>query len=595
MIPVKEYASNRDKMANYIRQAKDQGCRLVIFPERALHFKEDVPLAEVEAAIDHLRTVSDEADIYSVICSWRHDGVKPHNQLVVADPDGRIIHTYNKIWSDDRFTEAPGLFSVDGVLCCGTICADRWVRSVEELPAMAGAKILIECSNNYDNEWIDELGWYWYVPRALRNEAFVIFSNTSANSYMRPADLPGHGHSAVVAPDGRLLAAAGDAGERLLVVNLDLKEATLGEAEKRHTHPLFREFWDTGVAILAETAHERAARGMPPGNDTGRKPGDPQPRYRTEHKPLVSPDQVVKIAAAQLACSQRMDENVATMVAMIASAARENADVVVFPELAVTGARESDIRAASQSDIEQALARLRQAAAKSKVYVAAGLPWRDGERLFNSAVVIDPQGQLLTRYDQIVVDRPELFAGGTSSKSMWFEIKGVPAVLTIGRDALWSEIAEMAALRGAQIHLHLAYDQETSVDAQRLRQQLWVNLASYNTFTATVNAATPDGLASRSAPAAGGSILWEDFRRTKAGLEGGYFPHSATALAKAGRNPTILYATQQVAKTNPQFARMISPSRNPQMTPWYTVGARAIYAVSNDSNLARVPSARPGQ
>ena len=73
--------------------------------------------------------------------------MKPHNQLVVADPDGKIIHTYNKIWSDDRFTEAPGLFSVDGVLCCGTTCADRWVRSVEVLPAMAGAKIIIECSS----------------------------------------------------------------------------------------------------------------------------------------------------------------------------------------------------------------------------------------------------------------------------------------------------------------------------------------------------------------------------------------------------------------------------------------------------------------
>jgi hypothetical protein len=129
------------------------------------------------------------------------------------------------------------------------------------------------------------------------------------------------------------------------------------------------------------------------------------------------------------------------------------------------------------------------------------------------------------------------------------------------------------------------------VDAQRLRQQLWVNLASYSTFTATVNAATPDGLPSRSAPATGGSTIWEDFHRTKAGSEGGYFPHSAVPLVKAGRNATILYATQQVAKANPQFARMISPSRNPQMSPWYTAGARAIYATGKDPNLERARSA----
>jgi hypothetical protein len=98
-------------------------------------------------------------------------------------------------------------------------------------------------------------------------------------------------------------------------------------------------------------------------------------------------------------------------------------------------------------------------------------------------------------------------------------------------------------------------------------------------------------LASRSAPAAGGSVIWEDFQRTKAREEGGYFPHSAVPLVKAGRNATILYTTQRVAKTNPQFTRMISPSRNPQMTPWYAAGTRAIYSTGKDSHLEQP---RPG-
>ena len=90
-------------------------------------------------------------------------------------------------------------------------------------------------------------------------------------------------------------------------------------------------------------------------------------------------------------------------------------------------------------------------------------------------------------------------------------------------------------------------------------------------------------------------MIWEDFQRTKAREEGGYFPHSAVPLVKAGRNATILYAKQRVAKTNPQFARMISPSRNPQMTPWYTAGARAIYSTANSPNFERVESAEPRQ
>ena len=41
---------------------------------------------------------------------------------------------------------------------------------------------------------------------------------------------------------------------------------------------------------------------------------------------------------------------------------------------------------------------------------------------------------------------------------MWFEVRGVPAVVTVGRDVLWNEIAELAAIGGAQIHCHLAND-----------------------------------------------------------------------------------------------------------------------------------------
>ena len=63
---------------------------------------------------------------------------------------------------------------------------------------MDGARVLIECSNNFANEWLPELEWFWYVPRALRNGCYVLLVNSA-----RKRDLPGHGHSAVIAPDGR--------------------------------------------------------------------------------------------------------------------------------------------------------------------------------------------------------------------------------------------------------------------------------------------------------------------------------------------------------------------------------------------------------
>src|SRR5262249_7276281 len=150
--------------------------------------------------------------------------------------------------------------------------------------------------------------------------------------------------------------------------------------------------------------------------------------------------------------------------------------------------------AAAPLALESAVARLGEAARESKIHVIFGLPWMEGAKRCNCAIVLGRDGTQLTRYAQLVVDRPALFSVGASTRTMWFTIKDVPCVVTIGRDALWSEIAEMAAWRGAQVHLHLAYDRDTSAAGATRRNQLWANLASFRTFTATVNAASPEKL-----------------------------------------------------------------------------------------------------
>jgi hypothetical protein len=109
------------------------------------------------------------------------------------------------------------------------------------------------------------------------------------------------------------------------------------------------------------------------------------------------------------------------------------------------------------------------------------------------------------------------------------------------------------------------------------RKQAWANLASFRTFTATVNAAAPDSLTTPSAPANGGTALWEDFHRGSAGKAGGYAPYSAVRVAEAGTGPELLTATRTVPKMNPHLNRVTGTS-NPQMRAWYLAGAAAIAA-----------------
>lgn len=287
-----------------------------------------------------------------------------------------------------------------------------------------------------------------------------------------------------------------------------------------------------------------------------------------------------QIAAAQLACQSDAAANVAHMADMVRAAKAGGADLVALPELAVTGAATGDVLRADRKTLAQALADLRNLAATERVHVVFGMPRLadDGKR-YNAAYALGPQGDVLTCYDQLVVDRPELFAAGASTRAMWFDVNGAPAVVTIGRDAWWNEWAELAGVRGAQVHVHLSYGQDVSLGGTLRRRQFWANLATYYTVTVTVNAAAPDALPSPSASANGGSIIWQDFRpsemRTRT-VDGRRFC-CPLRLAEAATGEQIIYATETLPTFNRQFGAMVVKT-SPQMEAWYRKGAQAIHA-----------------
>jgi predicted amidohydrolase len=86
----------------------------------------------------------------------------------------------------------------------------------------------------------------------------------------------------------------------------------------------------------------------------------------------------------------------------IARAAAQGAEVVLLPEALTLGWTHPSARAEAESVPEGAsCARLRRAAQASGVFVCAGLVERAGERLFNSAVLISPAGDVLIHHRKI--------------------------------------------------------------------------------------------------------------------------------------------------------------------------------------------------
>ncbi len=555
-----ELLANRDKIVRFIGQARGRGCRLVIFPEDALGSPAGTSNEDIEKAVDAIREAAHSNDVYAIFCSsFAIPGFAPDRRghcLRVVGPDGQIILRFNKLIcnlpaSDPR--RAPGLFYVDGIPCCAMICADRWLRGFEELPVTSGAKILIDCSANARKEWIPEFAWYLPVTRALRNNVYSIFCNMG--EHPKGMDEVRHGHSAIIQPDGTFAVAADDTGDQMLIATLDMSLASGAEARRRHNHPVFKPYWDLGRRLLQ-----------------GEKANVPLP------EPYTCPQVEITIAAAQMACSRDVPANLERMARLIGQAAENRADVVVFPELAVTGAISDDIAGADPAVLRDALAKIQSQAQKHTIAVVFGMPHVEGAKRRNSGFAVGPDGRLLTRYDQMVVDRRELFAEGSDPKSMWFKVKGVPAVITIGSDARWNEIGELAAVRGAQLLFNLAYDEGASDAATLLRTQFWVQLASFCTFSATVNAADPRDITKPSGPANGGSAIWEDFnghRKTPGGNVEVFSQYSACRVVSAGSQEKILYAKRVMPKLNPHFPRLVS-RRYPHLEPWYHLGAKII-------------------
>ena len=526
-------AAERDRLVSWIAQAAGQGARVVVFPEGAIGGEGEAGAVAPDGVVAAIREAARNHGIYVVTggASYSAEIKKPANWMIVIGPDGREVFRSDKLY--DRHDAAmPGVFRIDGVPCSTMICADRWLRGVEEIPIQQGAQISFELSGNFPTEWVPSFQWYWYVPRALRNNVWVVFANRAGRQSGETASpLTGHGHSAIIAPDGAIVAARPDEEDGMIVAEIEVARANRAEAVARAAHPALQKFWAAGLALQRGKSVDAPAL-----------------------KSLPSPKADITLATATIT------GEVSALVAAIRTAKAKGADVVAFPAGAI-----------AEENIEP----LRAAAREHRLTVVVGATHRTPGGAFNSAFVIGPNGTLLTRYDQLSAAAP--FQPGTAPAKMWFTVKGVPAIVTIGRDALWTELAEMAAVAGARLVIHLDGDTAATDEARQRRLQVWSNHASFLTFTATVGPVD--------------AAIWDDLRgmeeisaeakrrsRPDTGAVAVYSPWSANLVARTpASSPAELLVATRTIPAGPNPHHPLQTTRyNPQMDAWYRLGAAMI-------------------
>ena len=120
--------------------------------------------------------------------------------------------------------------------------------------------------------------------------------------------------------------------------------------------------------------------------------------------------QKIKLAMIQMTVEGgKPDKNLAVAAAKIAEAAKKNAKIALLPEAMNLGwTHPSAQKLAEAIPGGPSCQKLMKAAKDHGIYVCAGLVERDGDSVYNAAVLIDPKGEVLVHYRKINEIEPAL-------------------------------------------------------------------------------------------------------------------------------------------------------------------------------------------
>jgi predicted amidohydrolase len=164
----------------------------------------------------------------------------------------------------------------------------------------------------------------------------------------------------------------------------------------------------------------------------------------------------MRVAAVQMRSSRNLNDNVAVMKNHVEECARDGARVVIFPECALSGYFDEEyMKQLTSEALDAALQHICNTCRERKVYAIVGIPYRDGDTLFNSAIVIDPAGTVVERYHKIQLAERWPSAGDHLSV---FPIDGVPCSIIICHDERYPELVRLPVLAGARVVFYLSHE-----------------------------------------------------------------------------------------------------------------------------------------
>jgi predicted amidohydrolase len=161
------------------------------------------------------------------------------------------------------------------------------------------------------------------------------------------------------------------------------------------------------------------------------------------------------VATVQMRSTRDLTNNVERMSRAIADGAGKGARVVVFPECALTGYFEDSVTNLTAQAIQQAEQQICCACRQASVYAVVGSAYRQENKLFDSALIITPDGKVLERYHKIQLAEKWPDPGDHLSI---FKIDQVPCSVIICHDERYPELVRLPILAGARLIFYISHE-----------------------------------------------------------------------------------------------------------------------------------------
>jgi len=420
-----------------IEEAAGQGAKLIVFPEcmnSGYVWKDQVHAVECADPVpgmfsNEIGKLTARFKVYVAIGLSEKDGEKVFNSAALIGPEG-LVGKYQKNFlfdfDPDFFTwgnTGYPVFDTEVGKIGMFICADARIPEGARALTLNGAEILLHITNSTTHEQHE-----MHVPtRGNESEAWII----SADKFGKEEGLTYPGHTLVIAPDGREVAHGSGDKQEIVYAEVDLDAV-------------------------------RKVRSAPGSILKGRRPEtygiltapyESLPFAKIANTPVV-PAKLSILASALQVTNTNQDEHATLALAVRTGweAARENARLIVFPELFLCPADatlEEVVECAKLTP--RAIEEFGKAAKQWGAWYVLNLAEQNGGRLYHTAFVVGPDGSVVNRYRKVHLTENEARWATPGNDYCVVELPFGNVGIMLGHEVRFCEVARILTCMGADV------------------------------------------------------------------------------------------------------------------------------------------------